>query len=172
MAKGVAGRTQGVYQADGGFQTDSGVLSVWEERTLEEEGAAGVYTMAPVNIPAGATILDIKVKGTVLWGAGTSAALIVGDTEDPNGFYDAVDLKATDLLADEEANFDNITEHGVPGVYLVAVTNLRNTYRAAATQVTAQVTTVGTTSSVGRTRVLVNYVVPVDLVKPHTYVAT
>ncbi len=176
MAKGITGRTQGIYQADGGFQTDTGVAVVAEERVMKFDddggGAAGVYTMVPINIPAGATILDIRVQAIALWNAGTSAALIVGDTEDPNGFYDAVDLKATDLLANQLANFANVTEHALPGVYLTAAANVKNAYRSAATKVTAEVTTVGTAPTTGETRFLVIYANPVDFVKTSTYVAT
>lgn len=175
MAKTPAGRTQGVHQADGGFQTDKGVVSVWEERTITETlgGVPGTYTMAPVEIPAGATILDIIVIATALWNPGTAAKLIVGDTADPNGFYDDVDLKTGgELEVAEILNFHNITEHAVPGVYLVDATNLRNTYRATATEVTASVLTTGTLGTTGVTRILINYVCPVDLVQPATFVAT
>ncbi len=182
MAKGIAGRTQGIHQADGGFQTDKGVVSVWEERVIgfgdlsaagATPAAAGVYTMVPITIPAGATILDIRVTTEVLWNSGTTDVLLLGDTEDPNGFYDAVDLSTGgDLEVNEVLNFDNVTEHAVPGVYLVDATNLKNVYRAAATEVTAIITTVGTMATTGKTRILVNYAVPVDFVKTSTYVAT
>lgn len=177
MAKGIAGRTQGIHQADGGFQTDKGVAVITEERVLtfsddSAAGAAGVFTMVPIDIPAGATILDIRVQGIALWNAGTTAVLLVGDTADPNGFYDAVDLTTGgDLEANEILNFHNITEHAVPGVYLVDLTNLRNAYRAAATQVTAIVTIVGTACTTGQTRILVTYACPVDFIKTSTFVA-
>ena len=172
MAKTPAGRTQGVHQADGGFQTDKGVVPVIEERVMSFDddsgaGVAGVFTMVPVAIPAGATILDIRVHGIDLWNAGTSAALIVGDTADPNGFYDAVNLKATDLLAEEELNFADSLEIGV---YLTG--QKRDAYRAAATNVTAEITLVGTAATTGKLRIIVIYANPVDFTKTSTYVAT
>lgn len=172
MAKGIAGRTQGIHQADGGFQTDSGVAIIVEERVMSFDddsgaGIAGVFTMVPVAIPAGATILDIRVHAIDLWNAGTSAALIVGDTADPNGFYDAVDLKATDLLAEEELNFADSLEIGV---YLTA--QKRDAFRAAATNVTAEITLVGTAATTGKLRIIVIYANPVDFTKKSTYVAT
>ena len=177
MAKTPAGRTQGVHQADGGFQTDKGVVPITEERVMSWDdnsgaGVAGVFTMVPIAIPAGATIQDIRVQGIALWNAGTSAVLLVGDTADPNGFYDAVNLKATDLLANETLSFDTMDAHGKAGAYLVQATNLRNAYRAAATNITAIITLVGTAATTGETRILVTYTVPVDFVKTSTYVAT
>lgn len=178
MAKGIAGRTQGIHQADGGFQTDKGVPLMCEERVIsfgDDSGAgvAGVFTMVPITIPAGATIYDIRVEGMVLWNPGTTAVLLVGDTADPNGFYDAVDLKTGgDLEVGEVLNFDNVTEHAVPGVYLVDVTNLKNAYRATATELTAIVTLVGTAATTGQTRIMVLYACPVDFVKTSTFVAT
>ncbi|KKN68667.1 hypothetical protein LCGC14_0448580 [marine sediment metagenome] len=171
MAKTPAGRTQGVHQADGGFQTDEGVIPVVQERVISFDddgaaGAAGVLTMVPVAIPAGATILDIRVHTIDLFNAGTSAALIVGDTEDPNGFYDAVDLKATDLVAEEELNFADSLEIGV---YLTG--QKRDAYRAAATNITATITLVGTAATTGELRIIVIYANPVDFVKTSTFVA-
>lgn len=175
MGKAIAGRTQGIHQADGGFQTNDGVALIAVERVISFDdddgaGAAGTYTMVPVTIPAGATIYDIRVQATALWNPGTSAVLIVGDTDDPNGFYDDVDLTSGgEILANETLNFDNITEHAVPGVYLVDATNLKNAYRATATEVTAVVTVVGTAATTGATRILVIYACPVDLVQTSTF---
>jgi len=177
MAKGIAGRTQGIHQADGGFQTNVGVVAITEERVLKFDddgggGIAGVFTMVPIDIPAGATIQDIRVQAIALWNAGTSAVLLLGDTEDPNGFYDNVNLKATDLLANQILSFETMDAHGIAGAYLTQAANLRNTYRSAATKVTAIVTLVGTAATTGELRVLVTYVVPIDFVKTSTYVAT
>lgn len=164
-------RIRGHYAADGGFRKGNGGAVISEEVTFAEEGAAGVYT-GSIAIPAGATILDIIVQSTVLWAAGTSATMIVGDDDDPNGFYDAVDLKTGgDLEVSELLNFDNITEHAVPGVYLVDLTNLRNAYRATANNVIGEITTVGTTSSAGRTRMTVIYSLPF-VVPAAAYVAS
>jgi hypothetical protein len=80
-----------------------------------EAGAAGVYT-AGVVLPAASTVLDVVVNGIALWTAGTSAVLIVGDTADPNGFYDDVNLKATELLAGESLSF--ALAGGVAGAYI------------------------------------------------------
>jgi len=86
---------------------------------IEEDGA-GTYNY-DVFVPAGALILDIIVHNEVLWAAGTSAAMNVGDYAsaantngdapvigsaiDADGFFAAINLKATDLLAGESVNF-------------------------------------------------------------------
>jgi hypothetical protein len=127
------------------------------EMEIEENGAAGVYT-ASVTLPAGATIYDIVVHGTALWGAGTSATLKVGDVADDDGFYTAVNLKATDLLAGESLSINGMVggKQGadvVPGTYPAGQVSRR--YLATQRVVSAIVTTVGTAASTGRTRVTV-----------------
>jgi len=162
-----SGRSKGAQAADGGFISGNGIAVICEEVTFVETTGAGVYT-GSVDIPAGATIIDVKFRNTADWTAATSATLIVGDTEDPNGFYDAINLKATDLVVGEELNFENLG--GKPGVYLVAATGHRNVYRAAKTKVTAEVTTVGATGNAGRSRMQVIYAAPAAIVRAATKV--
>ena len=77
---------------------------MYEKSVLFAENGAGTYTGA-INLPAGAIIQDIIVHATALWSAGTSAAMNVGDAVTANGYYAAINLKATDLLAGESASF-------------------------------------------------------------------
>jgi sigma54-dependent transcription regulator len=100
-------------------------------------------------------VLDIVVDGIALWTAGTSATLIVGDATDPDGYYTAVNLKATDLLAGESISF--ALAGGKAGAY-IANSQVSPRYAAAARTITASVTTVGTTATAGRTRITVTYV--------------
>jgi hypothetical protein len=58
-----------------------------------------------VSVPAGATILDIIVNGVALWNNAGACTLKVGDVADDDGYFTAVDLKATDLLAGESLSF-------------------------------------------------------------------
>jgi hypothetical protein len=74
------------------------------EVTFTETAGAGVWT-GSVAVPAGATIHDIIVNGVALWTSQTSATLKVGDAADDDGYYTAVDLKATDILAGESLSF-------------------------------------------------------------------
>lgn len=150
--------------AGGGWKLASGFAA--EEVVFEEAGVAGVYT-GTVSVPAGATIHDIIVNGVALWTAGTAATLIVGDGTDPDGFYTAVNLKATDLLAGESISF--ALAGGKAGAY-IANSQVSPRYSAAARSIIGEVTTTGTTASAGRTRMTVLYSLP--RVKTATKVAS
>jgi hypothetical protein len=129
---------------------------VVEERTITETTGAGTYT-ATVEVPAAAWILDIAVQAVALWTATTSASMEVGDGTDPDGFYTAIDLKATDLLAGESVSFAQ--QGGLGGAYLPSG-HILGSYAAAARTITATVVTVGAAGSAGRTRLVVAYIVP------------
>jgi hypothetical protein len=127
---------------------------VCHERTYTEAGA-GTYT-ASVTVPAGATILDIIVNGVALWDAATSAVMVVGDAADPDGYYTAVDLKATDLLAGESISF--ALAGGQAGAY-IANSQVSPRYSASERTISGVVTSVGA-GTAGRTRMLVVYAAP------------
>ena len=130
------------------------------EEVLFTEAGAGTYT-GSVTVPAGATILDIKVRSTALWTAATSAAMDVGDAADPNGWFAGIDLKATDLLVGEEISFDQTG--GQQGDYLNNTTGLRAAaYAATARVITGSVVSVGA-GTAGRTRMLVVYTLPASV---------
>jgi hypothetical protein len=120
--------------------------------------AAGTYT-GTIQLPAGATLVDLIVQQDALWDAGTSASLKVGDTVDDDGFFTAVDLKATDLLADESVNL-NGRSGGVEGAFvagtLTHITDRRKA-TAALNQIIGVVTTVGTLGTAGITRLIAVY---------------
>ena len=137
---------------------------LFEEVTFTEAGAAGTYT-GSVTVPAHSWLLDIKIYNLTYWGAGTSAKMLVGDGADPNGWFDDINLKVTDIVdysTDTHAEvIDFNNAGGKPGVYLVAATGERELMYAATERViTGLVTTVGTTSTAGRTRMLVIYTDP------------
>ncbi len=136
-------------QIDGGA-----VLSV--ELTFTETTGAGTYT-GSVTLPAGATLLDIIVNGVALWTATTSAVLKVGDAADDDGYFTAVDLKATDLLAGESIAFDQAG--GQAGAY-IANSQVSPRYAAASRVISGVVTTVGAAGNAGRTRMTVVYATP------------
>ncbi len=119
------------------------------------ETGAGTYTGA-VSIPAGATIQDIIVDALALWTAATSATMIVGDTDD-DGYYTAVNLKATDLLAGESISF--ALAGGKAGAY-IANSQVTPRRTAAARTVNGIVSSVGA-GTAGRTRMTVIYSLPV-----------
>jgi hypothetical protein len=127
------------------------------EATFTENGA-GTYT-ATVPIPGGATILDIIVNGIALWAAATSAVLKVGDAADDDGYYTAVNLKATDLLAGESIAFDQAG--GKAGAY-IANSQVSPRYSATPRVISGVVTSVGA-GTTGRTRMMVVYHVPLTV---------
>lgn len=135
------------------------------KRVTLAETATGVSHVATVAIPAGGTLLDILVSGGVLWGA-AAAVLKVGDTADDDGYFTAVNLKATDLLAGETLSVSGSTSNwgGKNGVYLVAATGQRGptssnfgTYYAAGSNILITVTVTTPSVTTGRTYVTVFY---------------
>lgn len=132
---------------------------IYEQSVLFTEAGAGTYT-GTIALPAGAVIQDIIVHAIALWAAATSAALIVGDTVDPNGFFDAVDLKATDLLAAESISFAQTG--GKEGADLDdpdTGAHVRRRYLATARNIIGKVVSVGA-GTTGRTLMTVIYAVP------------
>lgn len=131
--------------------------------------AAGTYS-GTIQLPAGAILLDLLIQQDVLWTADTSATMIVGDTVDDDGYFVGVNLKATDLLADESVNLTE-KDGGVNGAFNAAthVTDRRKG-TLALNKITAKITTVGTVGTAGITRLIAVYAVatPVD----STFVAT
>lgn len=123
---------------------------------FDETTGASTYT-ATCPLPAGATLLDILIDGVALWDTTTSATLIVGDGTDPDGYYTAVDLKATDLLATESLSF--ALAGGKAGAY-IANSQVSPRYSAAARSVIGVVTTVGAAGAAGLTRMTVLYILP------------
>lgn len=124
------------------------------EVTFTEDGA-GTYT-GSVNVPAGATLIDIIVNGVALWTAGTSATLKVGDATDDDGYYTGVNLKATDLLAGESISF--ALAGGKAGSY-IANSQVSPRYSASARVISGVVTSVGA-GTAGRTRMIVIFALP------------
>ena len=123
-------------------------------RSFTEMGA-GTYT-ATVVVPAGATLVDIIIDGVALWAAATSAVLKVGDATDDDGYFTAVNLKATDLLAGESIDF--YAAGGKAGAD-IAGSQINRRYSAAARTISGVVTSVGA-GTAGRTRMTVVYSAP------------
>lgn len=142
--------------SENAFLVAQGSFVQAREVQFTESGAAGVYT-GSVTLPAGSTLIDIIVNGVALWAAGTSATMKVGDAADDDGYYTAVNLKATDLLAGESISFD--LAGGKAGAY-IANSQVSPRYAAAERIITGVVTTVGTTATAGRTRMMAIFATP------------
>lgn len=126
------------------------------EVTFTETSGSGTYT-GSVSVPAGATLHDILISGVALWNNAGACTLKVGDVADDDGYYTAVDLKATDLLAGESLSF--ALAGGKAGAY-IANTQVSPRYSATARVVSGIVTTASTGGTTGRTRMTVIYSLP------------
>lgn len=133
------------------------------EMSFTETAGAGVYTCCVV-LPAQAMLHDILVSAIALWNPATSATLKVGDGADDDGYYTAVDMMATDLLAGESISF--AFNGGKAGIYIVS-TRVSPRFSLTARVLTATITVVGGSGSTGRTRVQCLFSIPsVDDVIP------
>lgn len=126
------------------------------EVTFTETTGAGTYT-GSVAIPAGASIHDIIINGVALWNTTTSATMKVGDVAVDNGYYTAIDLKATDLLAGESLSF--ALAGGKAGSY-IANSQVSPRYSATSRVVSGIITSVGAAGTLGRTRMSVIWSIP------------
>ncbi len=125
-----------------------------QEVTFTETSGAGVWTGTMV-LPANNRIIDIGCDAQAQWNSQTSALMTVGDTNSANGFFLSTNLIATDLLAGEINNIQH--PGGLAGAYIAA--EQRNLFSATARNIIAVVTKVGTSGTLGRTRVYVVYTV-------------
>jgi hypothetical protein len=124
---------------------------------FSESTGAGTYT-GSVVVPAGATILDIVLTSSAVWNAFTSATMQVGDAAQPAGWYTGINLKTGgELELGEQISFNQ--PNGKNGIYLNNAIGLRQGYSATARTISGVVTTSGATGNLGRTRMLVEYVV-------------
>jgi hypothetical protein len=129
-----------------------------EERTFTETATAGVYT-AEVPIPAGAYVIDVIFRNTVVWNAASSASAVIGDSEDANGYLEATDVKTAPAADTLGASTGASAAHSLLAS-IGAYKGGARKYYAAADTITATITTVGATGSTGRSRLLVLYVLP------------
>lgn len=128
-----------------------GVVSFAE--VLFTEAGAGTYTGA-ITIPAGATVLDVIVDNQVAWDAATSAAMDVGDGDDANGFFAALDMKTLTADVNGAGGVSSKNEDAGSGAYK----GLVKRYTAEGT-ISGVITSVGA-GTAGRTRLFVVYALP------------
>lgn len=153
-------RVYGVFNHQNTLLVRNHSVILAKEATFAETTGAGTYT-GSVVLPAGATLLDIKLRSTALWTATTSAIMKIGDVADDDGWFTAIDLKAIDLLVGEDINFDQTG--GKQGAYLNNTTGARSAgYNAASVTISGIITTVGAAGTAGRTRMIVLYYPPAD----------
>lgn len=138
---------------------------VLTQTALFTEDATNTLHQATFALPAGSMLLDIIVVPQVLWTATGAVSLEIGDSVDADGWFTAVDLKATDLILGEklQASSDNFWG-GKNGVYLTTAgrfgqqtTNMIGGYCVSAYSLVASVTVGTPATTAGRTRVTVLY---------------
>ena len=129
---------------------------------------AGTYSV-DCTVPAGAYIVDIQVVGVLTWNSDTDAFIVVGDSSDPNGYFESVSCK-TAITTGVVASL-NGWNGGVPGVLYFDASGALGSYSATARKVTASIVTTGTNTSAGETRIVVIWAKPTDTVSS-SYVAT
>ncbi len=165
---GVTSSAAELNKLDGGSVTNTelnlltGVLGgiVESHEVFFTENATNDVHTGNITIPAGATILDITVHAVALWTA-TTASLEVGVvSDDPDGFFTAVDLKANDLLAGESINLGKTG--GVEGAYLIT-DEWEHLYTATSRVVRCTIAVGTPATTAGRTRFVVTYVTPVSV---------
>jgi hypothetical protein len=141
----------------------TGTPLVSQEITFTEVAtlaAAGTYT-GTVTLPAGSTLVDIIISGVAVWNDGTSASMEIGNEDDPDGYFTAVNLVAAqDLLAGESINFDKQGATGGADATAGTSTHIMDRYSAAAMVITATVAVGAGLGTTGRTRVTVLYSLP------------
>jgi len=130
------------------------------EVTFTETAGAGTYT-GSVSLPAGSYLIDVIVHGTAVWDNAGTASMIVGDAADDNGIFDAINLKATDLLAAEglAASAVAAASGGKAGADLAA-SQWNRRWLAGARVISGIITTSSTGGTAGRTRMVVLWVEP------------
>lgn len=164
---GIAGRLYFATDDGGGtLYRDTGLA--WEQiagalgagllmatRTFTETTGAATYT-ATVALPAGSIVHDVIWHNTAVWTASTSATLDVGDDDDADGYFTAIDLTAAPVAdtvgAGGVSSFKGDTGAG-------AYSGLTK-YCAVAKTITATVVTVGASGNAGRSRLFVAYATP------------
>lgn len=144
---------------------------------VNSSGAVGVAAVLTANLvlPPSTLLLDIIVTSDALWNQGTSAALVVGDADDADGFILSTDLKATDLLQYESISIGANTAlaGGKIGAYMANSQWCKGsgTYGQRSPlkrTLTATVTTIGTAATTGDVTVFWRVLLPLSGAEPVT----
>ena len=152
-----------------GYQTNSLGAGVVTERISFTEDGSTTLT-GTVELPAGARLIDILISITVLFDDSGAVTMDVGDDDDANGWFAAINMKATDLVVGELLSImHGDLWGGKEGAYLVAATGRRGrttagvdsgTYYGAASEVIGVITTANQDGTAGRAFMDVIYSVP------------
>lgn len=138
------------------------------------EDATTTTHTGTLTIPAGSVLLDVVVWSTALW-TDSSAAIIVGDANDDDGWFTTTQLDTTDLPVGERLTARSGDNWGgVNGAYLTTAgkfgpnasdagtpTDGYSGYYASAGSVIGKITVSSPSGTAGRTFMQILYVEPV-----------
>lgn len=142
-------------------------LTVTEGVSFTEAGD-NTYT-GTIEIPAGAFLNDVQLVNVVLWDDSGTVTAIVGDDDDPDGWFTGVNMKATDLLVGEVLSARDQDKWGTKGgVYLTNQGRMGRVtagvdsgpYYGAASEIIGVIACQNGDGSAGRSFMAVTYSVP------------
>lgn len=122
------------------------------------EAGAHTYT-ATIPIPAGATVLDVIFRNTVVWAAATSASMTCGDTATATGYFTATNVKTTPA-ADTNGGGAGLSSRLSLGASAGAYKGGGGVFYPTADNIVCTIVSVGA-GTAGRSRLLVEYALPV-----------
>ena len=131
---------------------------VMELVTFEETTGAGTYT-GVVTVPANSLVLDVVWINTELWTVATSATLNVGDADDSDGYFVALDLKIEPAKATPTNPVSYSSFKSDAGGKGGSYKGLQK-QSTSAQVITATIVTVGATGDAGRSKMFVRYATP------------
>lgn len=117
---------------------------------FSETVGAGTFT-ATVKLPERALVEDVILINDVVWASQTSATLIVGDGDDADGYFTAINAKTTPAATAVGAP---VSQSYLGGA--AAYAGGKKFYPGGGT-ITGVITKVGSTGAAGRTRALVKF---------------
>ncbi len=98
---------------------------VFSKTITYTEDATSLTHTGTVTLPAGATLQNIQVTSSVLW-TDASSVISVGDAQSATGWFNAINVAATDLLVGEVLDISNAENWGgKQGAYLVAASGVK-----------------------------------------------
>lgn len=128
----------------------AGLASNMATMYFTETSGAGTFT-ASVTLPERALVEDVIIINDAVWNSQTSATLIVGDSDDADGFFTAINAKTTPAATAAGAPVSQ-SYLGGAGAYAGG-----KKYYAGGDTITGVITKVGSTGTAGRTRVIVKF---------------
>lgn len=122
-----------------------------------------------LNLQAGAILLNIGLAALTVWNGSGAVTADAGNEDDPNGYLAGINLKATDLTANQLIDFNHLG--GKQGADLIAnagtdAGHIVDAYFAAAHRIRVTITDANSDSTAGSTIVFFEYMLPTQFHAP------